>query len=155
VPTVHHTVEINKPPSVVFNMLLDANNVKEWAPVVTSSYCSEQLTKEGTPFSVKADLKPVGGPKFEFDNVVAKLVENKELLWKQTKGTMKRLEWHFLLEPTVKSENSEGATRLSLSIDYDMPYSFLGSIIDKVKMNRVINAACQVNLEGFKRKIEG
>ncbi len=43
-PTVHHTVEINKPPSVLFSMLLDANNVKEWAPVVTSSYCSEQLT---------------------------------------------------------------------------------------------------------------
>ncbi len=68
---------------------------------------------------------------------------------------MKRLEWHFLLEPTVKSQNSEGATRLSLSIDYAMPYSFLGSIIDKVKMNSVINAACQVNLEGLKRKIEG
>jgi hypothetical protein len=37
---------------------------------------------EGTLFSAKADLKPVGEPKFEFDNVVAKLVEDKELVWK-------------------------------------------------------------------------
>jgi hypothetical protein len=110
---------------------------------------------EGTPFSVKADLKPVGGPKFEFDNVVAKLVDDKELVWRQTKGTMKRLEWHFHLEPIGTSQNPDGgATMLSLTIDYDMPYSFLGSIMDKVKMNRVITAACRVNLEGLKRKIE-
>jgi hypothetical protein len=106
---------------------------------------------------VKADLKPVGGPKFEFDNVVAKLVDDKELVWRQTKGTMKRLEWHFHLEPIGRrSQNPEGggATMLSLTIDYDMPYSFLGSIMDKVKMNRVITAACRVNLEGLKRNIE-
>jgi hypothetical protein len=110
---------------------------------------------EGTPFSVKADLKSVGGPKFEFDNIVAKLIDNKELVWKQTKGTMKRLEWHFLLEPINKSENPKGTTtKLALTIDYDMPYSFLGLIMDKVKMNRVINAACQINLEGLKRKAE-
>ena len=91
-PTVSHTVEINKPPSTVFKMLRDANNIKAWSPVVTDSYCSEPFVNEGTPFSVKADLKPVGGPKFEFDNVVAKLVDDKELVWRQTKGTMKRLE---------------------------------------------------------------
>jgi hypothetical protein len=43
---------------------------------------------------------------------------------------------------------------LSFTIDYDMPYSFLGSIMDKVKMNTVITAARRVNLEGLKRKIE-
>jgi hypothetical protein len=54
-----------------------ANGIKEWAPVVTSSTCSEQLVSEGIAFSVKADLKPVGGPKFEFDNVIAKMAENR------------------------------------------------------------------------------
>lgn len=149
-PKVSHTVEIGKPPSTVFKMMLDANRIKEWAPVVASSSCSEQHVREGTPFSIKADLKPVGGPKFEFDNVVAKLVDEKEIVWRQTKGTMKKLEWHFLLEPA----NEAKETRLSLTIDYEMPYSFLGSIMDKIKMNRVIGAACQLNLEGLKRKVE-
>lgn len=153
-PIVSHAVEINKPPSDVFKTLRNANNIKEWAPVVISSSCSEQLVSEGTPFSVKADLKPVGGPKFEFDNVVAKLVEDEELVWKQTKGTMKRLEWHFILEPMEKNGNPQGATRLSLSMEYEMPYSFFGSIMDKVKMNRVITSACRVDLEGLKRNIE-
>ncbi|MGI0048578.1 MAG: hypothetical protein ACREAW_03465 [Nitrososphaera sp.] len=58
-PTVNHTVEINKPASAVFKKLQDANNIKEWAPIATSSYCSEPFLNEGTPFSVKADLKPV------------------------------------------------------------------------------------------------
>jgi hypothetical protein len=67
---------------------------------------------------------------------------------------MKRLEWHFVIEPIDKNEKPQGGTRLSLVIDYEMPYSFFGAIMDKVKMNRVITAACQVNLEGLKRKIE-
>lgn len=153
-PTVSHAVEINKPPSVIFETLRDANRIKDWAPVVTDSTCSEQILSEGTPFSVKADLKPVGGPKFEFDNIVAKLFKDEELVWTQTKGTMRRLEWHFVIEPIHRNDNPQRASRLSLAIDYEMPYSFFGAIMDKVKMNRVISAACQVNLDGLKRLIE-
>jgi hypothetical protein len=51
---------------------------------------------------------------------------------------MKRLEWHFIIEPIEKNGDFQGASRLSLSIDYEMPYSFFGAIMDKVKMNRVI-----------------
>jgi uncharacterized membrane protein len=153
-PTVHHVVEIDKPPSAVFNALRQANSIKEWAPVVTSSTCSEQLVSEGTAFSVKADLKPVGGPKFEFDNVIAKMAENKELVWRQTKGSMKKLEWHFVIEPVSKNGDPQGASRLTLAIEYEMPYSVFGAIMDKVKMNKVITSACQVNLEGLKGKLE-
>jgi len=153
-PIVHHVIEINQPPSTVFNALRQANSIKEWAPVVTSSSCSEKLVSEGTQFSVKADLKPVGGPKLEFDNVIAKMAENKELVWRQTKGSMKKLEWHFVIEPVSKNGDPEGASRLFLSIDYEMPYSFFGALMDKVKMNKVITSACQVNLEGLKGKLE-
>lgn len=133
---MQHTVEIHRPPSAVFKKLLDANNISRWAPVVTSTSCSDEYLKEGSPFRINADLKPVGGPKFEFDNIVAKLVDDKEIVWRQTKGTMKRLEWHFMLESL-----DSGTTVLSLTIDYEMPYSILGSIMDKLKMNRVINSA--------------
>lgn len=75
-------------------------------------------------------MKPVGGPKFEFDNVVAMLADGKEIVWRQTKGTVKKLEWRFILETT----DGDG-TRLSLAIDYEMPHSILGSIKDKMKMN--------------------
>lgn len=68
-PTVSHVVEINKPPSIVFEALRDANKIKDWAPVVTCSSCEDQLLNEGTSFSIKADLKPVVEPKFEFDKV--------------------------------------------------------------------------------------
>jgi uncharacterized membrane protein len=153
-PTVHHAVDIDRPPSAVFNALRKANSIKDWAPTVTSSTCSEQLVSEGTSFSVKADLKPVGGPKFEFDNVIAKLAENKELVWRQTKGSMKKLEWHFVIEPVSKNGDSQGASRLFLAIDYEMPYSVFGAIMDKVKMYKVITGACKVNLEGLKGKLE-
>jgi uncharacterized membrane protein len=144
---VSHAIEINQPPSVVSKTLLGANRLREWAPVIVSSTCSEELLKEGTNFSVKADLKRIGGPKFEFDNVVAKLTDN-EVVWRQVKGPMKRMEWRFELAPTEKG------TMLTLTMDYDMPYSIMGALMDKLKMNRVIGNACQMNLEGLKRKVE-
>jgi ribosome-associated toxin RatA of RatAB toxin-antitoxin module len=149
-PKVSHVVEIARSPQAVFKVLLDANRIKEWAPVVTGSASSAPSLKESTPFRISADLKPVGGPKLEFDNIVAKLVDEREIVWKQTKGTMKKLEWRFILEPA----NDSKATNLSLTIDYEMPYSFFGSIMDKLKMNRVIDSACRLNLEGLKKKLE-
>ena len=113
-PTVRHVVEIDKPPSDVFNALRKANSIKGWAPRVTSSSCSEQLVSEGTSFSLKADLKLVGGSKFEFDNVIAKMAENKRLVWRQTKGSTKRLEWHFVIEPVSKNGDPQGASKYIL-----------------------------------------
>lgn len=147
-PFVKHSVEINRPPSTVFKMLTELGNIKEWAPVVIDSTCSERNAKEGTLFTVEADLKPVGGPKFKFDNIVAELVKDRKILWRQTKGSMKKMEWLFELEP------SEKGTVLNLTIIYQMPYSIFGYIMDKLRMNRVIDSACRVNLEGLKTKLE-
>jgi ribosome-associated toxin RatA of RatAB toxin-antitoxin module len=142
-----HVLEINQPPSIISKTLLDANNIGEWAPTVVSSTCSEESLKEGTNFSLKEDLKKIGGPKFEADIVVEKLTD-KEIVWRQVKGPMKRLEWHFELSPTEKG------TLLRLTIDYDMPYPIMGALLDKLKMNRVIGDAIQMALEGLKRKVE-
>ncbi len=147
-PVVRHTVEVERPPSVVFERLTDLANLREWAPVVLSSRCADGAVEEGTEFTVVADLGSVGGPKYTFDNVVAEMVEDRRLVWRQTKGSMKKLEWRFELEP------SERGTRVNLAIDYQMPYSVLGALMDKLKMNRVIDSACTVNLQGLKGKLE-
>ena len=146
-PSVSHTIEIGQPPSTLSKILLDANRIRDWAPVVVDSSCSQEVLKEGSVFSIKADLKSVGGPKFDFDNIVEK-ISDREIVWRQTKGSLKRLEWHFQLDPAEKG------TKLALTIDYQMPYSFIGKLLDKVKMHRVIDSACQVNLEGLKKKAE-
>ena len=146
-PSVSHTIEIGQPPSTLSKILLDANRIRDWAPVVVDSSCTQEVLKEGSIFSIKADLKSVGGPKFDFDNIVEK-ISDREIVWRQTKGSLKRLEWHFQLDPAEKG------TRLALTIDYQMPYSFIGKLFDKVKMHGVIDSACQVNLEGLKKKAE-
>ncbi|MDA4129634.1 MAG: SRPBCC family protein [Thaumarchaeota archaeon] len=144
---VRHTIEIAQPPSTLSKILLDGNRIKDWAPIVVDSSCPQEVLKEGATFSIKADLKPMGRPRFEFDNIVEK-ISDREIVWRQTKGSMKRLEWRFELDPAEKG------TKLALTIDYQMPYSIIGKLLDKVKMHRVIDAACQVNLEGLKRKAE-
>jgi hypothetical protein len=88
---VTHVLEINQPPSIISKTLLDANNLGKWSPTIVSSTCSQESLKEGTNFSVKEDLKKIGGPKFEVDIAVEKLAD-KEIVWRQVKGPMERLE---------------------------------------------------------------
>ena len=146
--SVHHTLEIERSPAAVYERLTDVARIQEWAPLVVASSCLEGDRRVGTPFVVKADLKPVGGPKFEFHNVIAEMIPGKKVVWRQTDGPLKRLEWVFELEPSAER------TRLKLCLDYQMPYSILGRLIDWVKMNRVIASSCRVNLEGLKRTLE-
>jgi hypothetical protein len=100
-PSVRHTIEIGQPPSTISKILLDANRIRDWAPIVVDSSCTQEVLKEGTTFSIQADLKRVGGPRFDFDNIVEK-ISNREIVWRQTKGSLKRLEWHFQLDPAEK-----------------------------------------------------
>ncbi len=148
VTSVKHQVEIEKPPSIVFEKLMDVGRIREWAPVVVNSTCSESEVREGTHFMIDADLKPVGGPKFHFNSVIAESVKDRRVLWRQTNGPMKKLEWSFELNP------GEKGTMLSLTISYKMPYSVFGYLMDRFKMNKVIDSACRVNLEGLKGKLE-
>jgi ribosome-associated toxin RatA of RatAB toxin-antitoxin module len=147
---VKHEVTIACPPSVVFQKLADVGSIKEWAPVVMNSSCIEDKGGEGTLFAVDFDLKQVGGPKFHFDNVVAESVRDRKVVWRQTKGPMKELAWLFELTPTERE-----ATKVAATIEYKMPYSILGRLMDKLKMNRVIDGACSVNLYGLKIRLEG
>lgn len=39
-------------------------------------------------------------------------------------------------------------------MDYEMPYSFFGSLMDKIKMNKVVDSACRLDLEGLKKMAE-
>ena len=97
---------------------------------------------------MSADLKPVGGPKFRFQNVIAELVRDQRVVWHQTRGPMKSLDWVFELAPTAEG------TQLALTLHYRMPHSLLGRLMDRLKTNRVIASACKVNLEGLKKKLE-
>ena len=115
-----------------------------------NSSCIEDKGGEGTRFAIDFDLKQVGGPKFHFDNVVAESVRDRKVVWRQTKGPMKELAWLFELTPTERE-----ATKVAATIEYKMPYSILGRLMDKLKMNRVIDGACSVNLDGLKIRLEG
>ena len=145
---VRHTVEIARPPAVVYERLTDVGHIQEWAPVVLDSVCSDGMTRVGTSFAVSFDLKSVGGPKFRFQNTISELVRDQKVVWHQTRGPMRSLDWVFELAPT-----SQG-TQLEAAIRYEMPYSLLGRLMDWLKMTRVVASACRVNLEGLKKSLE-
>lgn len=52
-------------------------------------------------------------------------------------------------------ERAEGGTRVSFMIDYDLPYSVLGRIVDRLVVGRETERDIERGLETLKRTLEG
>ena len=66
----------------------------------------------------------------EWDTVVTEYVENEKLAWHCDKPA--RNDGIFVFELTADG------TKVSFKMDYDLPFSIIGMIIDKLKVTRAI-----------------
>ena len=91
------------------------------------------------------------GNKAEWENTVTGYVENKELTMHSVGKSKRALDsiQTFALEPTTKG------TRVTCSIDYDMPYSVLGKLADELVFSRAPKKQGVKILGNMKKAIEG
>ena len=68
-----------------------------------------------------------------FDAEITEFVENKKVTWQTVKESQIKVALSFILEPTTQG------TKLTNSMDYELPYSILGKLLDKVKVKRDID----------------
>lgn len=85
-----------------------------------------------------------GGQAYEWENEVTEVIDNKKVSRRQKGGPFKKLEW------TQSFEASEGGTRFSMKSEYEMPYSILGKIIDKLKIEKEMDK----NFDHFMKKMK-
>ncbi len=69
-----------------------------------------------------------GDRTFEYDSEVTEYVENEKAAWHCDKPM--RLDGSFILKAT------DSKTNLTMMLDYDLPYSILGKMIDKIKVSK-------------------
>jgi hypothetical protein len=99
----------------------------------------------GTTFHMSA---VIAGQRLEGDMELAQFEENRKVVHRMTKGDMKKLVMTDLYEAT------DTGTRISTTWDYELPYSVLGRIMDKIKFRKDIEEAARAGWQKAKEILE-
>jgi carbon monoxide dehydrogenase subunit G len=146
VTKVIKSIEIEASPEEAFAFLLDKEKMNEAA----KGFSQFEYTSKG-PVGVGTTMHYVtgsGGSTMEFDSEVIEFVENKKLVSHTVGASKFKGTASFTLEPTAKG------TKVTYSMDYKMPYSVLGKLIDKVSVHKKMEKGISDALENGKKALE-
>jgi carbon monoxide dehydrogenase subunit G len=136
------SIEIEASPEKVFTFINDDKKMNDSFKTV-----KVETTSKG-PLGVGTTRHFVGAAGGKWDGEITEFVENKKIASHTIgKGDMKITD-SWILEPTVKG------TKLTWNMDYELPYSLLGRIVDKVRVSKVIEKDIDQMLESVKKTLE-
>jgi uncharacterized membrane protein len=92
-------------------------------------------------------VSEVGGIKGEFDGENTEAIENEKVAWRTTGGNFTGFGFNAL-SPT------KGGTKVTIMMDYELPYSFLGKIIDKLRFQKALEKGIETGLNKLKDMME-
>ncbi|MFZ8907817.1 MAG: SRPBCC family protein [Nitrosopumilaceae archaeon] len=101
----------------------------------------------GTTFRVIGDFS---GKRLEWDCETTEFIRNEKISAKQFEGPFKR--WQITNEFKSLGEN---LTRVTMTVDYEMPFGPLGSILDKAKFAKSAEKGMETALYNVRGLLEG
>ena len=101
----------------------------------------------GTTFRIIGDFS---GKRLEWDCETIEFVRNEKISAKQIEGPFKK--WQITNEFKSLGEN---LTRITMSVDYDMPFGPLGAILDKAKFAKSAEKGMETALYNVRGLLEG
>ena len=101
----------------------------------------------GTTFRVIGDFS---GKRLEWDCETTEFVRNEKIVAKQIKGPFKK--WEITNEFKSLGDN---LTRITMSVDYKMPFGPLGAILDKAKFAKSADKGMETALYNVRGLLEG
>ena len=140
------SVEVEASPEKVFAFILDKEKMNE----VTKGFSEWEPTSKG-PAGVGSTAHYVGsagGKQAEWDMETTEFVKNKKLASRTIGASKFKMTDSFTLEPTAKG------TKMTYSMDYELPYSVLGKLVDKLKVGKDIDKSMGEMMENIKKALE-
>ena len=89
-----------------------------------------------------------GGTQAEWDMKVTEFVKDKKMVMHTIGASKFKMTGSWNLEPTAKG------TKLTYGMDYELPYSFVGKIVDKLKVSKDMKKSSVKMLENMKKALE-
>jgi uncharacterized membrane protein len=141
---IEKSIEIKASPEKVWPMI-DWDRTPEWyAPFKKVEYTSKEKNVVGETVHVSGEI---AGVKAEWDGETTEMIENKKHAWRSTGGSFTGF-GSFELSPT------KSGTKLTAMMDYEMPYSVLGKLIDKLRVHKAMEKSFEVGLKKLKDMAE-
>ena len=122
------SIKIEASPEKVFAFTLDMEKMNE----LTKGFSEGKYTSKG-PVGVGTTMHYVGkagGTQGEWDMEVTEFEKNKKTSARTVGASKLKMKSSYIFEPVAKG------TKLTFAYDYELPYSILGKIIDKLKVSK-------------------
>ena len=143
---VTKSIEIEASPEKVFAWMSDIKN----ANASMKGFTELEQTSKG-PLALGSTMHVVGkagGQVAESDMEAIEFVENKKIVWRTVGASKVKVTGAWTYEPTAKG------TKLTYSQDYELPYSILGKLVDKLKVHKGIEENNSKQLEYIKKALK-
>jgi len=138
------SIEINAPPEKIWPMI-QWDRTPEWYPDWKKvEVTSKDKHKVGETVHINVEA---AGMKTELDYETTELVENEKVAFRSTRKNFKATGFHGL-SPT------KNGTKVTIFADYELPYSVLGKLFDKVSFHRSMEKSFEVGLKNLKDMME-
>jgi uncharacterized membrane protein len=145
---IEKSIVVEAPVEKVFDFATDFDNfVKTQLPEVEMTVLSRDKGPDRVGRKAKVRAK-VGGHVLEMEMETTELVKNKRRVVRQKGGALKKMEGTDLFEPTEKG------TKWTLVLEYELPYSLLGKVVDKLKVRKDMEKSMDYSMKKTKELIE-
>ena len=140
------SIEIEASPEKVWALIFDMKKMNE----ITKGFSEGEYTSKG-PVGMGTTMHYVGkagGQQAEFDTEIYEFEKNKKVSVRTIGGSKLKMKNSYTLEPTAKG------TKLTTTMDYELPYSILGKIVDKLKVSKDMEKMGEKQLGDMKKTLE-
>jgi uncharacterized membrane protein len=138
-------METNAPADKIWKMLY-WDRIPEWlSGIKRAEYTSDDKEVVGATAHVVSET---AGIKAEWDVEITEYVENEKARWRSTGRDVTAIGL-TTLNPTIMGTN------VTFIIDYELPYSILGKIVDRLLVGREMDSNIENGLVVLKNMLEG
>jgi len=141
---IEKSIEINAPLDKVFSLIRWDTVPGYYDSIKKVEWTSEPKMKVGATVHVFSEI---AGAKGEWDAEITEYKDNEKVSWRTTSGNMTII-YNATLEPT------KAGTKLTTSFDYELPYSVLGKLIDKLRVHKSMEKEVEQALQKMKDTAE-
>jgi uncharacterized membrane protein len=141
---IEKSIEIGASPKDVWAAILPENMPQWFEPFKEVQWTSENTHQKGSTFRVSSDIADT---RSRWDAVMTEVKENEMDMWRTTSGSINGVA-KASLSPTPSG------TKLSMSMDYKLPYSVIGRMFDKIRVHKELDHDFEVGLKDLKYLLE-
>ncbi len=141
---VEKSIEIIAPAERIWPLLFWERTPEWYAPFKTVTHTNEIKNAVGETVHVTGEI---AGMKAEWNGETTEKIDNERVAWRSIGGSFTGFGSH-LLTPT------KAGTKVTMVLDYDMPYSVLGKIMDKLRFHKAFEKSIYDGLQKLKDMAE-